>query len=95
VPRALSEPEILEYIADYVQAARNAVAAGFNGVEIHGANGYLIDQFTQDTCNRRTDHWGGSVENRARFAVLVMISMVSGENMGLPPGCVSPNSARP
>jgi NADPH2 dehydrogenase len=72
VPRALSEPEILEYIADYVQAARNAVAAGFNGVEIHGANGYLIDQFTQDTCNRRTDHWGGSVENRARFAVEVV-----------------------
>ncbi|KAJ5208383.1 hypothetical protein N7449_002762 [Penicillium cf. viridicatum] len=70
-PRALSEPEIHEWIADYAQAARNAVAAGFDGVEIHGANGYLVDQFIQDTCNKREDAWGGSVEKRGRFAVEV------------------------
>lgn len=70
-PRALSEPEIHEWIADYAQAARNAIAAGFDGVEIHGANGYLIDQFIQDTCNKREDAWGGSVEKRGRFAVEV------------------------
>ncbi|KAJ5641697.1 Aldolase-type TIM barrel [Penicillium lividum] len=71
VPHALTESEIQEWIQDYAQAAKNAIAAGFDGVEIHGANGYLIDQFTQDTCNKRTDSWGGSVENRARFALEV------------------------
>ncbi|KAJ6187191.1 hypothetical protein N7519_002099 [Penicillium mononematosum] len=76
VPRALSESEIHEWIADYAQAARNAVAAGFDGVEIHAANGYLIDQFTQDTCNARDDAWGGSVEGRARFAVEVSRAVV-------------------
>ncbi|KAJ5443398.1 Chanoclavine-I aldehyde reductase [Penicillium daleae] len=68
-PRPLTEEEIQSYIQDYAQAARNAVAAGFDGVEIHGANGYLIDQFIQDVSNKRTDRWGGSVENRARFAI--------------------------
>ncbi|KAE8354004.1 hypothetical protein BDV28DRAFT_132050 [Aspergillus coremiiformis] len=71
VPRELTEEEIRGYIDDYVQAGRNAMAAGFDGVEIHGANGYLVDQFLQDTSNRRTDRWGGSVENRARFALEV------------------------
>lgn len=71
VPSELSETEILEYISLFAQAAKNAMAAGFDGVEIHAANGYLVDQFTQDTCNRRTDRWGGSVENRARFALEV------------------------
>ncbi|KAJ5959881.1 uncharacterized protein N7479_007031 [Penicillium vulpinum] len=75
-PHALSEAEIREWIADYAQAARNAVAAGFDGVEIHAANGYLIDQFTQDVCNTRTDAWGGSVEARARFAVEVSRAVV-------------------
>ncbi|KAF9886163.1 hypothetical protein FE257_011988 [Aspergillus nanangensis] len=70
-PRALSEGEIAAWIADYAQAAKNAIAAGFDGVEIHGANGYLCDQFLQDGCNDRTDRWGGSVENRARFGVEV------------------------
>ena len=69
VPRALVEDEIWEFIGDYARAARNAMEAGFDGVEIHGANGYLIDQFTQDVCNRREDAWGGSVEKRNRFAV--------------------------
>lgn len=76
VPRALSESEIQDFIADYAQAARNAIAAGFDGVEIHGANGYLIDQFTQDVSNTRSDRWGGSVENRARFALEVTKAVV-------------------
>lgn len=71
-PRALTEDEIQQYIQDYAAAAKAAVEqAGFDGVEIHAANGYLIDQFIQDTCNERTDKWGGSVENRARFALEV------------------------
>ncbi|KAI0203546.1 NADH:flavin oxidoreductase/NADH oxidase [Astrocystis sublimbata] len=69
LPFEMTEEEIWEVIGDYAEAAKNAVAAGFDGVELHGANGYLIDQFTQDVCNRRTDAWGGSVENRARFAI--------------------------
>lgn len=68
VPRELSEEEIKGIIGDFAQATKNAMAAGFDGVEIHGANGYLIDQFIQDVSNKRTDSWGGSVENRARFA---------------------------
>ncbi|KAF4625863.1 hypothetical protein G7Y89_g12301 [Cudoniella acicularis] len=69
VPTPLTEAEIQEYIGFYAQAAKNAIAAGFDGVELHGANGYLIDQFTQDVSNKRTDKWGGSIENRARFAI--------------------------
>lgn len=75
-PRALTESEIQEWIQDYVQAAKNAIAAGFDGVELHAANGYLIDQFIQDTCNKRTDQWGGSVENRARFPVEITKAVV-------------------
>ncbi|OJJ08266.1 hypothetical protein ASPVEDRAFT_57410 [Aspergillus versicolor CBS 583.65] len=70
-PRPLSKEEIWEWIGDYATAARNAIAAGFDGVEIHGANGYLCDQFLQDTCNNRVDRWGGSVENRSRFGLEV------------------------
>ncbi|KAJ5492779.1 Chanoclavine-I aldehyde reductase [Penicillium diatomitis] len=70
-PRAMTENEIQGFIQDYAQAARNAIAAGFDGVEIHGANGYLIDQFIQDVSNKRSDRWGGSVENRGRFALEV------------------------
>lgn len=76
VPRELTEDEIHEYIHDYASAAKAAIQAGFDGVEIHAANGYLIDQFTQDTCNKRTDKWGGSVENRARFALQVTKAVV-------------------
>ncbi|KAF8891003.1 FMN-linked oxidoreductase [Infundibulicybe gibba] len=71
-PRALSIKEIDEYVALYAQAARNAVQAGFDGVEVHGANGYLIDQFLQDMTNVRDDEYGGSVENRSRFALRVV-----------------------
>jgi NADPH2 dehydrogenase len=70
-PEAMTEAEIAEVINDYAQAAKNAIAAGFDGVEIHGANGYLCDQFLQTTCNQRTDSWGGSIENRVRFPVEV------------------------
>ncbi|KAK7553435.1 NADPH dehydrogenase [Phyllosticta citricarpa] len=76
-PRALTEDEIESYIHDYAQAAKDAVEkAGFDGVEIHAANGYLIDQFFQDNCNQRTDKWGGSVENRARFGLEVAKAVV-------------------
>ena len=67
VPAALTVAEIQSIIADYAQATRNAQEAGFDGVEIHGANGYLPDQFLRDGANTRTDEYGGSVENRARF----------------------------
>jgi len=77
VPHALSESEIQDWINAYAQASRNAISAGFDGVEIHAANGYLIDQFNQDTANTRTDRWGGSVENRARFAVEVTRAVVA------------------
>lgn len=70
-PRALETEEIPGVIDDYVKAAENAIRAGFDGVEIHGANGYLIDQFIQDGTNNRTDKYGGSKENRARFALEV------------------------
>ncbi len=66
-PRALKLAEIPRVIADFRRAAENAAAAGFDGVEIHGANGYLLDQFLRDGTNHRTDAYGGSVENRARL----------------------------
>jgi len=66
-PRALDIAEIPGVVAQYAQGARNAMAAGFDGVEVHGANGYLIDQFLRDGTNKRTDAYGGSTENRTRF----------------------------
>ncbi len=72
-PRPLTIAEIQDYIQQYVQAASLAVRqAGFDGVEIHAANGYLVDQFLQSTSNNRTDAYGGSVENRARFALEIV-----------------------
>jgi N-ethylmaleimide reductase len=70
-PRALETSEIPGVIEAYRQGARNALAAGFDGVEIHGANGYLIEQFLQSHTNLRTDQYGGSIENRARFLLEV------------------------
>jgi N-ethylmaleimide reductase len=70
-PRALTAEEIPGIIAQYKKGAENAQRAGFDGVEVHGANGYLIDQFLRDGTNKRTDAWGGSLENRARFALEV------------------------
>ena len=81
VPRAMEQADIQQVIADYRQAALNAIAAGFDGVEVHGANGYLIDQFLRSTSNKRTDNYGGSLENRIRFAqeVLEAISNAIGK----------------
>ncbi|MEO1636501.1 MAG: alkene reductase [Cyanobacteria bacterium J06631_9] len=67
VPRALETEEISGVVEDYRKAAENAKVAGFDGVEIHGANGYLIDEFLQSKTNQRTDKYGGSIENRYRF----------------------------
>ncbi|RQM10202.1 hypothetical protein DD237_003180 [Peronospora effusa] len=66
-PRALETHEIPGIVADYKRAAENAITAGFDGVEIHGANGYLLEQFLCDGVNKRTDKYGGSIENRAKF----------------------------
>jgi len=76
VPREMTHEDIQMFIGDYAQAARNALEAGFDGVELHGANGYLIDQFVQDVVNTRTDKYGGSIENRSRFAVEVASAVV-------------------
>lgn len=70
-PRALSEQEVADTVQDFRRAAAAAIAAGADGVEIHGANGYLVQQFLASNANRRTDRYGGSVEKRARFAVEV------------------------
>jgi 2,4-dienoyl-CoA reductase-like NADH-dependent reductase (Old Yellow Enzyme family) len=77
VPRALDREEIPGIIAAYRRGAENAQAAGFDGVEIHGANGYLLDQFLQDSTNQRTDEYGGSVANRARLMLEVTDAVVS------------------
>lgn len=76
-PRPMTENEIQGAVSDFAAAAENAMLAGFDGVEIHGANGYLVDQFLQDVSNKRTDKWGGSIENRSRFAVEVTQSVVA------------------
>ena len=76
-PRALTIEEIAGIVRDYAVAAENAKKAGFDGIEIHGANGYLIDQFLKDGTNKRTDAYGGSVENRARFALEVTDAILS------------------
>ncbi|MEU4442936.1 alkene reductase [Actinosynnema sp. NPDC050801] len=71
-PVELSPADIEATIADFAAAARNAVDAGFDGIELHGANGYLLHQFLADNTNLRTDEWGGSVDNRIRFVVEVV-----------------------
>ncbi|MFJ9342239.1 alkene reductase [Streptomyces sp. NPDC101733] len=85
-PKELSEAEIRQTIADFANAAHNAVEAGFDGVEIHGANGYLIHQFLAPNANRRTDAWGGEVEGRIRFAAEVTTAVaeaIGGHRVGL------------
>lgn len=76
-PRALERSEIPGIIEVYRQGAANALAAGFDGVELHGANGYLLDQFLQDSTNRRTDDYGGPIENRARLMLEVTDAVIS------------------
>jgi N-ethylmaleimide reductase len=75
-PRALELSEIPGLIEDYRLAAKNAIAAGFDGVEIHAANGYLLEQFARDSTNKRTDEYGGSIENRARLILEVTKAVV-------------------
>lgn len=75
-PRALETDELPGIVEAYRQGAENALAAGFDGVEIHGANGYLLDQFLRDGTNQRTDAYGGSVENRARLLLEVTAAVV-------------------
>jgi N-ethylmaleimide reductase len=71
-PRALETDEIPGIVEDYRQAAKNAIAAGFDGVEVHSANGYLLDQFLHESSNQRTDQYGGSIANRSRLTLEVM-----------------------
>jgi 2,4-dienoyl-CoA reductase-like NADH-dependent reductase (Old Yellow Enzyme family) len=83
VPRALETGELQGVVEAFRKGAENAKAAGFDGVEIHGANGYLLDQFLQDGSNKRTDNYGGSIENRARLLLEVTDAVVSVWGAGL------------
>jgi NADPH2 dehydrogenase len=86
VEREMTREEIKEMIAAFGTAAKNAIDAGFDGVECHGGNGYLIDQFIQDNSNQRSDEYGGSVENRSRFcheAMRAMVDAVGADKVGL------------
>ncbi len=76
-PRAATQADIQRIIADYQQAARNALAAGFDGIELHAAHGYLIDQFLCDGVNQRTDSYGGTLANRCRFLFEVVAALVA------------------
>jgi N-ethylmaleimide reductase len=86
LPQAMSESDIKATIAEYVQAAKNAIAAGFNGVELHAANGYLLEQFIRPNTNQRSDRYGGAIENRARFVLEVadaVIAAIGKEKVGI------------
>ena len=92
-PRALRTEEIAAVVASYRHAARCAIHAGFDGVEVHGANGYLIEQFLRDSINDRTDAYGGSIENRVRLLVEVMrtiVEQIGGGRTGLRLSPVTP-----
>jgi N-ethylmaleimide reductase len=92
-PRALEIGELAGIVDDYRRAARNAIAAGFDGVEIHGANGYLLDQFLKTGANHRTDAYGGSIENRARLMLQVVravVGEIGGDRTGLRLSPVTP-----
>jgi N-ethylmaleimide reductase len=77
MPRALETDEIPGLVNDYRRAARNAIEAGFDGVEVHAANCYLLDQFIRDSTNKRTDQYGGSIENRTRFPLEVISAVAN------------------
>ena len=85
-PRPMTVDEIEEAVREYANAAKTAIEAGFDGVEIHGANGYLIDQYLQTNSNNRTDQYGGSIENRVRFPLAVInavVEAIGAERVGL------------
>ena len=95
-PRALEIDELPAIVDDFRQAAANAIAAGFDGVEIHGANGYLLEQFIKDGANQRTDAYGGSVENRARLLLEVTAAVareIGADRTGVRISPVSPANA--
>jgi N-ethylmaleimide reductase len=86
VPEALTTDQIKQIIIDYKQAAINAIEAGFDGVELHGANGYLPNQFLAENANQRDDEYGGSIENNCRFILEVMqtlINTIGGDKVGI------------
>ena len=89
--RALSKEEIARVVGDYRKAGENARAAGFDGVQLHGANGYLVDQFLRDSTNLRTDEYGGSPENRARFLREVLTALIEVWGADLVSVRLSPN----
>jgi N-ethylmaleimide reductase len=94
-PRALAAAEILGVVASFRAAARRAIEAGFDGVEVHGANGYLVDQFLRDSINDRTDEYGGTIPNRVRFLVEVMRAIageIGGGRTGLRLSPVTPSN---
>ena len=76
MPTAMTEAQIKSTVAEYAQGAKNALDAGFDGVELHAANGYLLEQFIRPTSNQRTDAYGGAIENRARFVLEVVDAVV-------------------
>ena len=82
MPQEMSGADIKTAIGEFVQAAQNAVAAGCDGVELHAANGYLLEQFIRPNSNRRTDRYGGSIENRARFVLQVAQAMIAALGKG-------------
>jgi N-ethylmaleimide reductase len=76
MPQAMTEADIKTAIEEFAQGAKNAIAAGFDGIELHGANGYLLEQFIRPSSNQRTDRYGGSLENRARFVLEVADAVI-------------------
>lgn len=91
-PSAFTESELQQALEEYIQGARNAIAAGFDGVELHAANGYLLEQFIRPNSNVRTDRYGGTIEGRARFVLEVAaatVKAIGGDKVGIR---ISPNS---
>jgi N-ethylmaleimide reductase len=86
VPRAMTEADLASTRGEFVAAARNALAAGFDGVELHGANGYLLEQFLSPVTNQRTDAYGGSIDKRLRYVLEVVqavVEAIGGEKLGI------------
>lgn len=101
VPHAMTEADIAQAKVEFVTAAKNAIAAGFDGVELHGANGYLLEQFLSPDTNQRSDDWGGSVAKRSRFVIEVaeaVVAAIGGDKVGIrisPYGTASGMAAYP